>query len=939
MYMVNQIDLSDINMQTLLLMILHDLPHDYKVKRLEAIWEKTKPKKTTTGGYMNWVIGIGGFIAISKVVGAYIFGRSSGDEEQLSDALRNQLDINSLGVEELYKQAVFIVYRMQLDNLKKENPKNKKQIQNLEDEYNIIRDDIGIKKMETREAAIRIKSLDKLVSIVQMQILNTLSPSSKKGGEGPPGLIGISDSSSDDSNQEFPSRSKYPLGEQLVPQEFLTLDNNASNNEFHTPETPSSNNEYLTPHITQQEESLPSTSRPQTNKTNPPTVTTNRTKNKKKKSRKKRNIRTRRTRRRNRRTRKRNKEKLNNANDIRLKNNIAMNEIFKNAFEIVYNDTNNSEIKEIITAFYTFYSMIKITSEISPLDAFNSDYVKSSLLIYMILKRSSFDADLKIIFDTVFSSHNTFKGGGKDEIKSLIKQYTDQYKIYYTGAQEIIKKKPDITTQEIIKKKPDITTLKNNVLKLIKLFKTEEIWNEELLKTYNIKSNTIDRQIATINIQDAILINSVKTGNVRRANYNNNLENTIKTQYLKIMFEHIIIPIEKKTKEQSIVQDENKAIPSLRSIAIENPHRLVSALLKGVFTFSGIESTDNQSLDAGFYNGELVRLNKVGQSDGIYLNGETLDEHLLDHFRKYTDAKVKKGKTSLWSKHDAPPAYKKNPHIINNGCIIGNSFENNAFINKKNVTCTLSQIVDAMGNFGNCSNSNQVSNYDKSPRKADDNFFLSHTTDVILVNNKGDYYASKMEETNDRQIHISYSFKLGNLETPPFFRVIDNSSDNGNVLELSLTNTYKSVITRLLYIWAEDPTLQVSEKTYTLEEITNLYNKITKNEDTFIDLLLTSLQKGSGDNNQEWNSVFKNRGYIDLSDDDEDGFIADLLYIANDRPSAIRAMFTLINGTGDINDNVTAGFPSGRIYITRPPPPPAVAAKKPATTTKSKKNN
>jgi len=943
MYMVNQIDLSDVNMRTLLLMILHDLPHDYKVKRLENLWEKTKLKSYTQGGgVVDGSVILLGLAGLAGLARFYIFGQPTSKEdppklfpvitgtkpnpnilplssqptnqeaipdEVIPDEVYNKIDIpefieDNLG---LYKVAINIVY----ETLKL-NPENKTSTK-LKDEYTqLIYTVENVQERASRGATIRKKNLADLVSLLQIQILNALSSSSKKGGEGPPGLIGISDSSSDDSNRGYPSTSKYPLGELLVPQEFHTPENLSSNNEFHTPETPSSNNEYLTPHITQQEESLPSTSRPQTNKTNPPTVTTNRTKNKKKKSRKKRNIRTRRTRRRNRRTRKRNKEKLNNANDIRLKNNIAMNEIFKNAFEIVYNDTNNSEIKEIITAFYTFYSMIKITSEISPLDAFNSDYVKSSLLIYMILKRSSFDADLKIIFDTVFSSHNTFKGGGElsGENRDLIETYTREYKKYYTGA------------EKIRKTNPDIATLKYNVLELIDLFKTNGKWNEELLKTYNIKSNTIIRQLNTIKIKESILTNAIANSKTRdsRVQYNANLEDTIKTQYLKIMFENIIIPFEKNENKITKIQEFSSITP-LKTIAIQNPHGLVSALMKGVFKYSGIEEVNGQSLDAEFYNAEFGRLKLVSEGKGIYLSGDVLDSKLLEDFKTYADEKSKNA--ILWSiDNKYPSGYtNKNTDIINNGFPI-DTLEPERLpkanrLTKGNVRCTLSQRVDAMGNFGDCSTRIHVHESEQNTPST-----LSYTTDIgINAQTSGDYYISRMEEidNNGREINISYSLKLKDLETPFFFKTIDSSATR--ILDLSLTNTYQSVITRVLYMWANANTPTIEGENYTEEDIQKLYDIIIANKDTFIDLLLTALQKGSGDNNQEFNAVFKDRGYILQTEEETttDPFYKNsLLYVANDRPSAVRAMFTLINGSGSINNNVTAGFPPQYIYITRP---------------------
>jgi hypothetical protein len=921
--MVNQINLSNVNIRTLLLLILHDLPHDYKESRLEHLWKLSLRATTTQGGqknkskivggspFFNTAISIisymGGVPAAAVLAGLVAIGRYIYEDDWHNMEKKLDPELVNGGIEVGVGDVIDAFTEIMI----KRNPATEDK---LNQERNKIKELINFEGVRTRSATFRMQKLTELISILKMQMLNALSSGPVlvpvtlyAGGEGPPGLAESSNSSSDDSNQESSSRSKYP-------QQLQTPKTQVSNNEYMTPKTQVSNNEYMTPSSKEKGELLQLTSRPQTNKTNPPTVTTNRTKNKMS------NNGTREKRRRTRRTRRtrRKTNRINKENDIRLKKNIAMNEIFINAFKIIFNGTKNNEIQDIITAFYNFYSMIKITSEISPLDVFDSSYVNSSLLIYLILKRSSFDVgleDLKIIFETVFSSNNTFKGGeslvlDSDEMKNKVikineitKEIRKKLEVYYIGAKPLPK--------EVVPG-DEMTQLMNH-------FKKDKTWDKTLIDHYNIKPKTIDIQLNTIKIKENIVNKSTAV-----KPYYLKLSDTINTLYLKIIFEHILIPIQKKAKQEKYKINLNySADTPAKVIAVQNPHRLVSALVDGVFKYSGIREETSISLDKKFYNSEFSRLIMVGRGQGTYPNGETLDDRLLTSFKKYADDKEKEKKSpnDNWSILKENPTYNGNnkPAIINNGVILKNTFNNK--LQSQDVTCTLSQRVDAMGTFGDCSTKIDVGVTEKNKETG-----LSHTTDIIIMGEEqeggeqegvGDYYASRMEEKKDsgnREIFISYSFKLGNLQTPVFFKTIDNS--NPKIQDLSLTNTYKSVITRLLYIWATNTKLP--EK-YDEAGLKDLYDSTTKNEDMFIDLLLTSLQKGSGDNNQEWNSVFKYRGYtLPKPPKITDPINKHLLYVANDRPSAVRAMFTLINGTGDINNNVTAGFPSGEIYITRP---------------------
>lgn len=294
-----------------------------------------------------------------------------------------------------------------------------------------------------------------------------------------------------------------------------------------------------------------------------------------------------------------------NTRTKKMSDNIALNEIFRNAFEIIFSGTKNNEIKEIITAFYTFYSMIKITPEISPLDVFDSSYVNSSLLIYLILKRSSINAEPKQIFDTVFSSDKGFKGGVSPTPEQNINlDIFKLYKDYYTGTKEIRKLK--------------LSVISNTCKKIIDTFKKKGKGNRTIMEEYNIKSKTIDFQLKTIGIKETILNNT--NVNPRREEYINNLKDTIKTLYLKIMFESILIPIKKKQKEIIMKVDYDENTP-LKTIATKNPHKLVSALMNGVFKFSGIQRRTDVKLNTIFYNAEFSRLKGVAEGGGEISSG------------------------------------------------------------------------------------------------------------------------------------------------------------------------------------------------------------------------------------------------------------------------------------------------------------------------------
>ena len=865
--MTNEIQLSDTNMLSYLLMLLHDLPHDYKANRLGELWKGVVNRGSGGGGEKGekrkWEepnpleqesnpLG-----PLERVMGLSVVG------EPLSE-----LDIDDITEEDavLFKKIIGIA----TETAKEEFPSL---AINIKAKAKTLVRRLDGKTPNTRFAANEMQNLIKLMYKIKIQILDALHPPSPPLHTPPPPLPQTSSSlprtsSSFHTPSDLSSISSGGYwGKKNIPG-LQSVSSSSSSTDSTTPD--SSIGKYHTA---------------QTN------------------------------------------TKDGNIRAKQKSNNDAMNEMFRNAFEIIFSGTENGEIKEIITAFYTFYSMIKITSEISPLDVFDSSYVNSSLLIYLILKRSSINADLKLIFKTVVEKTGVegdrgVRGGTvqfSTEQNEYIKTIKDKYNEYYNRPKDTLE--PPKDTREDL----DLNGIKKDTLDLINILKTREPPWEQIWDNYKIKYKTIDRQLKTIEIQENILKNSLKNSSKssrgetsRRDEYNNNLGYTIKIQYLKIIFENIISQIQKKQKESSMEVDYDETTP-LRTIATQNPHKLVSALMKGVFEFSGIERIDSpKNADDEFLNAEFDRLEGVANGSGTYTTGETLDTNLLTDFIAYADNKkattpIAKGDN--WIKTNAHPMYgsQKNdkPHIINNGVIL--STLNSSTIISSNVTCTLSQRVDAMGNFGDCSKTTNVG----AAEQKDKTTKLSYTTDVIITDeSETDYYTSRMEEIKNKnngkkEIIISYSLKLGNLVTPLFFKTIDNSDPR--ILDLSLTNTYKSVITRLLYIWAED-----NSTSSTLDNkiiLNNLYDIIINDKETFIDLLLTALQKGSGDGNQELNAFFANRGYI-LPNNVK--FNNPLLYVANDRPSAVRAMFVVINGEGDINENVTAGFPPQLVYVSRP---------------------
>lgn len=846
--MTNQIELSDTNMRSYVLMLLHDLPHDYKEIRLSELWDKSinpyksggqKNKSKIVGG-VDWPtimsVGVVGVSALASLV-SYMGWNKNNDvlASDVAERLDTNLVIDNDDDDKLFEEQLINTAAVTLIEQAK-TPKDKEFI---ERDKNKILKMIESPPRTTRSTIFRMQKLTELISILKIHILDALSEPSHNNKRHTLG--------------GFKKRKVSSNSEPSIPELLESVSSSSDS----LKETVSSTSKYLTP--SSNEYLTPSSRSTQKN------------------------------------------AKDGNTRTKKMSDNIALNEIFRNAFEIIFSGTKNNEIKEIITAFYTFYSMIKITPEISPLDVFDSSYVNSSLLIYLILKRSSINAEPKQIFDTVFSSDKGFKGGVSPTPEQNINlDIFKLYKDYYTGTKEIRKLK--------------LSVISNTCKKIIDTFKKKGKGNRTIMEEYNIKSKTIDFQLKTIGIKETILNNT--NVNPRREEYINNLKDTIKTLYLKIMFESILIPIKKKQKEIIMKVDYDENTP-LKTIATKNPHKLVSALMNGVFKFSGIQRRTDVKLNTIFYNAEFSRLKGVAEGGGEYPAGETLDAQLLANFIEYAKrkAKVDTPETKDWniiaSTH---PTYKNNnkPHIINNGVILSKLGANG--IDSNNVTCTLSQRVDAMGNFGDCSNKTDVGKAEQKDKEKG----LSYTTDIIITGESGeDYYISRMEETENREIIISYSLKLGNLVTPLFFKTIDNSEPR--ILDLSLTNTYKSVITRLLYIWAGD---ESAPSTVDNENSLNkLYNIITQKKETFIDLLLTSLQKGSGDSNQEINAFFINRGYISLPPNHT--FKNPLLYVANDRPSAVRAMFVLINGSGDINENVSAGFPApitkNRIYISRPP--------------------
>jgi hypothetical protein len=151
-----------------------------------------------------------------------------------------------------------------------------------------------------------------------------------------------------------------------------------------------------------------------------------------------------------------------------------------------------------------------------------------------------------------------------------------------------------------------------------------------------------------------------------------------------------------------------------------------------------------------------------------------------------------------------------------------------------------------------------------------------------------------------------------NEKNPKFVRIVFDSAINGfyvhsqvdvdittdKIVTLSVTNTYKRIIHRILDIW---------QRLYNNRNIDSRDMWIAlQKKDIYSEIISTTSSKGIGDFYQEVNSVAENGGYVDTANVVKANDFR--IGAMGDQPSGVRAGYFLIRGTNGIHENAMAGF-------------------------------
>ena len=182
--------------------------------------------------------------------------------------------------------------------------------------------------------------------------------------------------------------------------------------------------------------------------------------------------------------------------------------------------------------------------------------------------------------------------------------------------------------------------------------------------------------------------------------------------------------------------------------------------------------------------------------------------------------------------------------------------------------CTTSSRIDAMGSFGSCSST-----------RRDNEEYYSMGVNIRSSDNRS-YYSAITRVTTEQRKSKATVVNMFNIGAIVMNSLNENIDLQTNPTILSANNVFKRSINEIMRIWksnpATDPTL--------------LWNALETNEN-FMSMMNQISQKGIGDIYQEFGGVVADAGYINPPNSIQ--LILNsktTLFLAGDRPSAIRAM-------------------------------------------------
>ena len=627
-----------------------------------------------------------------------------------------------------------------------------------------------------------------------------------------------------------------------------------------------------------------------------------------------------------------------------IQRNINFSQMLKSAFHQVVGETNGDPEYEKLNKYYRvmaeLYSSFKADEHVSPFDIFNLSFIKEALVLHLIYP----DLKPSVLLDAVIQSRQTsgseLKGGGRYErlIKTRIESLEnddgvmmfDTYKGIYMNSNPF---------------PSDAGMLEQMRAKLASSVK-EIIDSTEYKESEKIRRNIILGIQKTIEHNELTL--AKKSGGSARSNYIESLKKTLITNYLKILFDGIYDACDRAVKEDILTEKKDKSEKQANAMNLpiakiaDKPCKIVRTVARGClkFIFKTLQEniftlTDSarnafsdvypqtQFADKSLYISQLAMVRNIAA--GFSQGGETLDSRLLNIMKLYVNEKKNANMYSSDRKdkdsEPFPNLTRTKYQIINNGA--KHQLEAKLKLDPIKVICPLSSILDPMGSFGSCSTTADLTTRCSTERSGTDLF----ATDIYISNKQPSVsesdiaYYGKIQQSikgTDKKGIIQYGFRTSDYCLPIVVKVVDMARPN--IIDLSVTNTYESIINRIVYSWNN---LSPYDASLTVND---LFEQLIMQEGLFTDLISCSTIKNCGDLYQELNSSFVNRGYSFENIRTEAGKqsaiagLQDLLIgIHQDRPAASRNMFLLVQDDPLINRNAIGGYvsPTGYFFVKR----------------------
>lgn len=607
-----------------------------------------------------------------------------------------------------------------------------------------------------------------------------------------------------------------------------------------------------------------------------------------------------------------------------VNNNKQFDAIIKNALYQEISETSKlpgcEQLNKYYKAMLQLYLCFTPSNDLSPLDIFNLDIIEEALILHVMYEDVDPIVLLKIVIK--IKKGNAEKGilfggaGSHQEIVDMIEETEgfDKFKDQYSNSNAITP--------------ADLNDSRDSSYNFLKTIVDELIGtiNKPKYEALSIKRNVINSRLELINLNLKLI---TKPTRAPRESFVNRTRLTIYTNYLKILFEDVYDGCLRASKQDAAAAEElaGRSADTPLAIVADKPCKIVATVARGILKFmiaslpGGFPTTPQSHI---FNNGKSdkeealydAQLNMIHNLANIKIRGgDTLDENLLTCMKAYASSKsalVNAAAPSAAGKNNkiilinSDEEFKSNllpnPDIINNGA---RSILPNYGMRDSNVTCTLGSIIDPMGSFGNCSTTTVVSEKEGFVKSGSR---LSLATDVFMSDNDGtptNYYSGRLDQPDPRRSILQYSFKYGEFMLPPVIKTIDTRSSN--IIELSVSNTYKSIINKILFMWSN---LVIPLQADGTIDVNKLFDRLIENEGAFIDILSCSTIKNAGDLYQEIGGTIKNRGY-DKSQIASEGknYTNQMIEVNNDRPSGSRGAFILLNGnSNEVNTNAMAGY-------------------------------